>query len=643
MDVITVDFETFYSKDYGLGKMTTQEYILDPRFQEIGIGIKWNDEPTRWVSSPDRDVYRKVFEEYEWSKSAVCAHNTMFDGAILSWHYGIKPKLWLDTLSMARPVFGTTVGGSLAKVSDILGIGAKGTEVVMALGKRWEDFSPSEMNAYAGYCMKDTDLCRKIFKLLRKGGVAPSGITLPMMYKPELLLIDETIRMFTEPMLELDKAILVDHKRNLHVETQEALKSVITQAARGNPEVASMIVSERMKGEKGKSVRQMLSSNPFFAALLTEAGVEPPMKTSPTTGKETFAFAKTDKAFTELQESENPAVRALVSARLKTKTTIEETRTQRFIDMADRGPMPAPLAYCGAYQTWRWSGQDKLNLQNLPRGGVLRRAMRAPKGHKVVVVDSSNIELRVNHTLAGQHSSVDAFKAKRDLYCEFASILFGFEVTKAEKHERTLGKLAHLSLGYGCGAETFRRICRLNGVVLDLEEAERIVKLWRQTYAQIPKLWRQGDKCLEAMMMGSKIRLDEKGLVCTKSETLLTAPHHYIRFPELEKHDGEWSYMNRNQRKKTYGANIVENVCQHLARNIMSDQWLQASAWCRANAPQWRVLLQVHDEILLCGPEQHADAVLAAVTKIMQTSPVWWPEIPLDAEGDIGDCYGDAK
>lgn len=633
MDTITLDWETFYSREFSLSKMTTQEYILSPQFQEIGIGIKWNNEKTRWITSADRDVYRKAFEEYEWSKSAVCAHNTAFDGAILSWHYNIKPRLWLDTLSMARPYFGTTVGGSLAKVAQILNLGVKGTEVVQAMGKRLEDFSPYELAKYGEYCVNDTVLCRDIFKRLMSMGFP----------KPELQLIDETIRMYTEPMLVLDKDILVQHLRQVKTETQDALKTVITHAAKNNPKVANMIIAERMKGNKGKSVREMLNSNPFFAALLIEAGIEPPLKTSPTTGKETFAFAKTDKAFTELQEHEIPAVRALACARLKTKSTIEETRTQRFIEMADRGPMPAPLSYCGAYQTWRWSGHDKLNLQNLPRGGVLRKAMRAPEGCKIVVVDSSNIELRVNHTLAGQLDSVRSFRDGRDLYCEFASILFGFEVTKKDKHERTLGKLAHLSLGYGCGAETFQRICRMNGVTLTLLEAYRIVKLWRRTYPMIPKLWEQGDKCLEAMMMGAKIRLDEKGMVCTTTNKLLTDPHHFINFPELAKYDGEWTYQNRNQRKKTYGANIVENVCQHLARNIIADQWLKTSAWLKANAPGWRILLQVHDEVVMCGPEEHADEVLAATLRIMQTSPVWWPEIPLDAEGDIAACYGDAK
>jgi len=170
MDTITLDWETYYDREYSLSKMTTQAYILDHRFEEIGIGIKWNNEPTRWESFKDRDGYRRLFEEYEWDKSAVLAHHTMFDGAILSFHYGIAPKLWLDTLSMARPYFGTTVGGSLARVAQILGIGEKGTEVVQALGKNRAAFSPQELVQYGRYCVNDVELCRKIFNILMRVG-----------------------------------------------------------------------------------------------------------------------------------------------------------------------------------------------------------------------------------------------------------------------------------------------------------------------------------------------------------------------------------------------------------------------------------------------------------------------------------------
>lgn len=638
-DLITLDWETYYDRKFSLSKMTTQEYILSHEFEEIGVGIKVNDAPSEWFTG-SHEYLHKVLHELDWSKSAMLAHNTMFDGAIAAWKHGIIPTRYYDTLSMARPHFGTTVGGSLAKVAKTLGVGVKGTEVVMALGKRKPDFTEAEMSAYGQYCRTDVDLCYDIFKLLLNGGRTPSGLMLPAFPKQELLLIHDTIHMYTEPMLELDGDLLRAHLRSVKEGHVEALRNAIKAAAEHSPKVARLIVEARMKG---KGMRDMLMSNPIFAAILEELDVPVPMKVSARTGKEAPAFAKTDQGMTDLLHHENPAVQAMAAARLRVKSTIEETRTERFINLSKLGPFPAPLNYCGAYQTWRWSGGDKLNLQNLPRGGTLRRAMLAPEGHMLVVADSSNIELRVNHTLAGQAESIEAFKQGKDLYCEFASILYGRTITKADKDERMLGKLAHLSLGYGCGWQKFQQICRMNKVSLDDVEAKRVVDLWRATYHRIPAFWRAAGNAIEAMAIGSKTQVDHKGLICTAHERLVTAPSHFIRYPELERTEDGWTYQNRNQRKKVYGGLVVENICQHIARNILADQWAKIHVLLKRYFPQWRILLQVHDEFALCGPEAEAQAVYDMVLKVMCTSPAWWPEVPLAAEGDIARTYGDAK
>lgn len=625
---ITLDFETFYDRVYSLSKLTTEEYVRDPRFEVIGVGVKVGNHPTDWFSG-SMDETRDWLHSIDWSNKKVLAHNTLFDGAILSWHFGIRPKLWLDTLSMARPIYGTTTGCSLAAVAKALGIGEKGNEVLAALGKRRADFTPAELAQYGRYCKNDVDLCRDIFEALR-----------PQFSNAELLLIDQTIRMFTEPVLELDNGLLINYLQSVREGKAELLRTALKTAFTSNRDAAAAIAKARLEG---KTLRDMLMSNDIFAELLRSAGVEPPMKTSLRTGKEAYAFAKTDKEFTALQEHEDPTVQALVSARLGVKSTIEETRAERFVGLSERGAFPIPLNYSGAFQTWRWSGADKLNLQNLPRGGTLRHAIRAPEGYAIVAVDSSNIELRVNHTLAGQLSSVESFRAGRDLYCEFASVLFGRPITKADKNERQLGKLAHLSLGYGCGWQKFQHICRLNKVALTDEEAQRIVKLWRDTYSMIPKFWRAADAALPAIHAGVAQAVGPSGLILTCGEGLRTPPQHMIRYAELRREeDGGWTYLNRKQRKNVYGGSMVENICQHIARNIIADQWVKSALWCAKNAPEWRVVLQVHDEIVLCGPARHAELVETAVVKIMSTAPAWWPEVPLAAEGGIGETYGDA-
>ena len=134
------------------------------------------------------------------SDLALLAHNAMFDAAILSWRFNIKPRAILDTLSMARALHGTEVGNSLAKLSDHYQLGKKGTEVVDALGKRREDFTPSDLQAYGGYCINDVELTYKLWKVLA-----------PSFKLTELQTISLTIKMFSEPVLELDPKLLEAH------------------------------------------------------------------------------------------------------------------------------------------------------------------------------------------------------------------------------------------------------------------------------------------------------------------------------------------------------------------------------------------------------------------------------------------------
>ncbi len=410
MDIVTIDFETYYDKEFSLSKMTTEAYIRDPRFEVIGVGIKVNDYPCDWYSG---DNPGKFIKSLDYRKRAILCHNTAFDGAILSWHFGIRPRLWLDTLSMARPAHALTVGGSLAKLAAYYGLGKKGDEVVAALGKRKADFTEAELTQYGQYCINDVNLTKKLFDKLKVG--FPSS---------ELLVIDQTLRMYTEPVIELDVPLLEKHLEEVRARKRMLLSDL----------------SNSVGGEQ--VVQEMLMSNEKFAAYLTRLGVEPPRKTSPTTGKETWAFAKTDKGMTDLLEHPDERVQAAVSARLGVKSTIEETRTESLIGVAGRGKLPVMLNYYGAH-TGRFSGGDKLNLQNLPaRGGsnAIRRSLKAPEGYSLIASDSSQIEARMVAYIAGQDDLVEAFSEKRDVYSEFATEVYGRKITKSDKVERFVGK-----------------------------------------------------------------------------------------------------------------------------------------------------------------------------------------------------------
>ena len=440
MNLITIDFETYYDKNaFSLSKMTTEEYVRDFRFEVIGVAVKLDNNPTEWASGTHEEL-KNFLLYYPWDDSMMVAHNTMFDGFIMTQVFGIKPKLYADTLSMARALHGVEVGGSLAVLAERYNLGQKGTEVLLASGKRREDFSAEDIDKYGDYCINDVELTYNLFhKMMAKG-----------FPKKELKLIDLTLRMFVEPKLELNLPLLEQHLEEVKAKKKSLL------------------------GEAGIAEEE-LSSNPKFAEVLRSFGVEPPMKISPTTGKETFAFAKNDEGFKELASHPDVRVQTIVAARLGTKSTLEETRTERFIGIGQRGLMPAPLKYYAAH-TGRWGGSDSLNIQNLPsrgeNGNKLKKAIVAPKGYVVIDADSSQIEARVLAWLADQNDLVSAFKDGEDVYKIMASAIYGKPVDDITKEERFVGKTTIL----GCISEGTLVLC--NSGWKPIEMVTTADKLW---------------------------------------------------------------------------------------------------------------------------------------------------------------------
>lgn len=911
-DIIYFDAETFYDREYSLSKLTTEEYLRDPRFEVIGVGVKDHpDRPPVWFSGTHREI-GEFLAQYEIEKKYLCAHNTVFDGALLAWHFGIRPKYMLDTLSMARPVVGHTSKLSLAALAEKFGIGQKGDEVVAAMGKRRLDFTPAELEAYGRYCRNDIQLCYLLFNIFRQF-ITPK----------ELYIIDMLLRMFTDPVFELDREKLVQHLETVRQRKQELLAKTV-----------------------GLAGRDELMSNEKFAEVLRGLGVEPPTKISPRTQKETYAFAKNDLAMKALLEHPNEAVQAVVAARLGVKSTLEETRTEALIGIAERGTLPVMLNYWGAINTGRASGGDKINPQNFPRGGVIRQAMKAPKGHVVIACDSSQIEARTLAWFACQRDLEEDFRNKVDIYSAFASEVYGYPVDRKKVEIGPDGKEFHpqflegfvgktclaegtlvlcesgwkpieevttsdrvwdgvewvchkglvnngikptlnlsglwltpdhliwsgtqwleacsvasdastlsqslataraslpsqdifaapaeesrrwscdatvaqtstpsigatsrgsgqpaalcahakpgresgtgstsksclttstapgsstgwlrpsaaattqptgrttitadeaspsmrsggrterpscgtskpwkdgttqsstwigstrteamslatsdscraattpetsgasltlrrklrvydlacagprhrftvltgsgplivhnciLGLGYGMGAAKFR-LTLANGkppVEIDIQEAERIVRLYRNRFPMIPALWKEADEALRIVARGGvafigagiRLRFDPDGLHLPNGMLL--------RYPDLawNAHTREYTYHSRNGREKLYGAKLIENIIQALARIVVFEQTARIDQTLRkrddpAGGRRFRVVLSVHDEAVAVVPEADATECQQMMEACMSTPPRWAPDLPIACESAIGISYGDCK
>lgn len=597
MNILTIDFETFYSRDFSLTKSTTEEYVRSDLFQTIGVSVKENDGEAKWFSGTHEEIL-DFLSSYNWSSSFALAHNAMFDSAILSWRFNIFPMAWLDTLSMARATDGLEAGNSLAKLAVRYNLGRKGTEVVEALNKRREDFSKHDLSSYGGYCNNDVELTYALFHVL-----------VQRFSRSELELISLTIKMFSEPVLQLDTPLLEQHLMQVQARKEKLLAQCVAN-------------------------KETLMSNPKLAELLIKMGVEPPMKESPANGKLTYAFAKNDEEFKALMEHPDERVQAIIAARLGTKSTLEETRTQRFISISLRGRMPVPLRYYAAH-TGRWGGDDKLNLQNLPRKSLLKDSIIAPKGYVLIDADSSQIEARIVAWLSGQQDLVDAFERKEDVYKIMASAIYGKDEKEIEANERFVGKTTILGAGYGMGHTKFGIQLKTFGVEIEDQEAARIISVYRQTYSHIPRLWKEANSSLDALRQGKTTTVGHQPQALSVTESGFLLPSGlYLNYKDLQEGEDGYTYASRRGRIKIYGGKVVENVCQALARCVIGEQMIKISR-------KYKVALTVHDAVMAVVKKEEKDEALAYIQECMTWRPSWAQTLPLACEIGVGKSYGE--
>ncbi len=629
MDVWVIDFESFWSTEYTLSKLTTDGYVLDPRWEVQGLAVVPPKGPAFHVDPPD--VGRFV-ASVDWSNAAAVAHNMFFDGFAMLYRCGGRPaKLWCCTLQMARFCLPAGVRGSLAAVADYLGLPPKGNETVNTRGRRYHTLTAIERKRLADYAMHDAWLCKQVLLIFLGLAPAPSGRPVRVMPAGELTLVHHTLRMFLEPTLQLNEARLLRFQAELEERRARLLASC------------------------GMSDRDALMSDALFAEQLELRGVEPPTKTSPTTGNITWAFSKRDPAFKELLEHDDPTVCALVEARLDAKSTGDATRTERLLSVArSQRPWPILLNYGGAKQTLRWSGGNRQNPQNLRRGGALREAIEPPPGHVVVVVDSSQIEARTLAAEARQLDLVEQFRRGDDTYASLATRIYGRPINKkTDPLERQVGKTGRLGLGYGMGHAKFHLALKTDPIMpidMPIEDCANVVKVYRTIDCpRIPELWRAMDYAIQLMNQGVSqdfgwYKTIRNGMVLPSGYTIDYDGLHWGTYKfQGQAKSGWWYYKNRKL-TALYGAKAVENLTQAIARSIVADQLTRVASEVFASKYRHRWAHMAHDEGVFVVPSAHADDVLKLALAEMHVCPSWAPvPVPVAAEGGIGATYAEAK
>jgi len=588
MQNVTIDFETRYNKKLSLKKLTTTEYIWHDDFFVFGVGIKIEDGPTKWVPYQEIDA---AFAEIDWDRTNLIAHNCRFEAAILAWHYQREPVFYSCTMSMAKAQRHYE-SASLAAVARRTFPNdpsmRKGDELVMAEGMDFLDETTEQ--AIAGYCIQDVELCHAIYE--RQIFDYPVA---------EQALIDLTIRMFADPRLALDTTIL-----------NSVLEAEINKKA-------------QVLEDLGVSSTQLASNNQF-AELLESKGVTVPMKTSPRTGKQTYAFSKTDLGFQKLMD--NPVAAPFVEGRLTIKSTQNQTRAERLLRIAEfteNAELPVPLNYYGAH-TGRFSGADKVNLQNFPRGGDLRKALVAPSDGWLVSVDASQIECRMLAWLAGEQDLLEQFRNKVDVYKAFASTIYNVPADQVDSTQRFVGKTAILGLGYGMGAVKFRAMLEAGAtgpkVLISDDEAVSIVAKYRSQFPWITTFWNFCNNKISHMKRWDWQGESWKGVIHFKPWSIELPNGLALNYDP-----------NEFSEETTFGGKITENIVQALSRIVLSEHMLEIDK-------RFPVAFTVHDEITSYVPEYgDPEDVLREMTEIFQYAPNWCGDIPLDAEGSYDHFY----
>lgn len=658
--LVFLDFESFYSKEYSLRRLPTCSYVRNPLFQATGCGIFIPSVSDKVIYAEGPEQVKKLLDGLPWHKIHLVCHNMKFDGFVLAAQYGYVPKRYIDTMDMAKALLGTSIKSvSLDALAEHFGLGSKVHGALLSVsGKRFEDYTLQDRIDMKKYGIQDVNLLFMIYHALLglgAGVYTESGLT------QEDMVMDMTHRMFCEPVFELDHGLL----EQLHEKEVRTLEEIV---------------------EKTGQTKTALRSGNSFGQMLRELGVEVQMKQSlskgaiqkqKATGETTLtpALAKNDDFFLSLLEHHDPQVQLLAQARQAVNSNITRTRARSYADVSGEGPWPVDLSYSGARVTHRFSGSGGGggNPQNLGRGSPLRDSILAPEGKVVVVADLSAIELRTSAEIAGQDDLLMTVRANdidpdntRDAYVTFAEdhifrrrLADKYDYPVDYKIERTTGKVAILSCGYRSGGATFRGMLRaMSGgqICVDLNRAEELVRIYRNAHPKYVETWEWMDNVVLARMANpaaqpegrEQLRPNVPLWVDYKNQRVYGQSGLAVKYPNLRREMHFNPFLGKDTMQYVYddytkggvafihGGKMLGNLSSFAAREVIMYQS------CIVNQT-YPVKLSVHDENAALVWEHQGQECLDYMLRVMKTPLPWWPTLPLNAEGDIGSCYGDAK
>jgi DNA polymerase len=633
------------------------------------LAAKVDDGEHEIIDGPD---IPKFLAQFDAKVTTTVTYNSLFDNSILAWRYGFVPGTMIDAMGMARALWGHKLSRfSLAEVSKHLNLEDKGDAIVKVEGMtRAQIMHAGLWGEFCQYALRDNLNCEQVF--LRAYPDFPPA---------ERRLMDLVLRCTVEPRFHCDIPLLTAHLCEVRA------------------------AKEALLAEAGAVDKKIIMSTPKFKAALEGMGIEVAMKVSPTTGLETPAFAKTDPFMGELLEHTDPCVAAMAAARIGLKSTLEETRTEKLLSIAElpwppvnllelkaryalaqefgdkaaaatvlreyqtNPMMPMPLRY-GAAHTHRLGGDWGMNVQNMPtvRGSKgkskLRLSLKAPPGCTVLTCDLGQIEARLCAWVCGEATLLNEFANKLDPYNQLASSIFGRPVNRkligtVDEIMGFIGKTGILGLGYGAGRDKFDTMvtssARTMGVdisaIYNRAIGDRAVDVYRARYKMIPNGWARLDQIVQSVWLSGGHAVNfgpvtiSHGCVLGPNGLCLNydTPQTYVD----EKGYNAFRYRYGKMWHKLYGAKFLENIVQFLARIIVMNAALRIRDRGRTTAQKYpddyRFVLQAHDELVFIIHNDELDNAKQLIHSEMVRPPSWGLDIPLTADVGTGASYGEAK
>ncbi len=626
---VHLDFET--RCDLDLKAVGLRRYLAHPSFRILLTALAVGDDPRiyQWEGLP----------VLPWDKFEIHAFNAPFErGALRRYGIEIPVEQWRCTMTHA---YARGFAGHLADVGPQVGIPmasrklADGSRLITKFCKPrrpsktnpdpyWTpQTAPEDWDRFRLYNRQDVEAERAIYQQLRAGPMTQDEL--------ETLWWDWQINDRGLPIDERLVANAIDVASRVAVEAEQEIQT--------------------LTGLKGSQTAAVL--------LWCQQNGLPKL---PNMQAETIQQAIAWKNTPDL-------VRRVLKARLE----VSQSATKKFHKIeaiSHQGRVYDTLQAWGAQRTGRWAGRG-LQLQNLKRtpknaeeladklaerpedfvqeqtledlGGIVRTAISASEGKRLVVADLSAIESRVLGHVTDCRWINDTFAAGRDTYKAFAEIWMGVPYAQVDKDTRTLAKPPFLGFGYGIGGQGLKTYAEGMGIDLTEEQCDSAIRTARSVCHEVPRAWRAVEEAFTMTTvtgkphaaLGDRVLFQKEGRFLTIR--LPSGRKLYYDDPRYE--DGELTYLGMNQytrkweRIYTWGGKIIENIVQAIARDVLLHGMMLYHA-----AEGW-IIGHVHDEVIAEEDARHAEAWLKNLHRCLAFPPSWAPGLLLGSEGYVAKHY----